>query len=317
MATGLKNNTLFAIFRLVRLPNLLIVALTQYLLFYRILKPAINQYRLSPALSDGEFALLVVVTLIITAGGYIINDIIDFRIDVVNRPDKVIIEKVIPTPTAYWLYFLFNLVGFGFSLYLAMLVQPTALLFIYPLAVFGLYLYSTRFKKQQLIGNVLVSLYCAGVAGVVWFAERSVLHDLGVLDQGLVQRIQIFLGGYCFFAFLSTLLREIIKDVEDRIGDAEAGYQTFPIVHGTGKAKILALIPGVLLLGAIVLLGATFLADFSDPINIIVIAVVLILLIFTLVKLLLAKEKGDYYQLSQLTKIVMLSGILLLLFIKI
>ena len=81
-----------ALLRLVRFPNLVIVALTQYLLYYGLLLPAFRQYSLEPALDGEHFSLLVAVTLLISAGGYVINDIVDFRIDLINRPDKVVIK---------------------------------------------------------------------------------------------------------------------------------------------------------------------------------------------------------------------------------
>ena len=106
-----------ALLRLVRFPNLVIVALTQYLLYYGLLLPAFRQYSLEPALDGEHFSLLVAVTLLISAGGYVINDIVDFRIDLINRPDKVVINRQVRVQSAYWLYFCFNLLGFLISLY--------------------------------------------------------------------------------------------------------------------------------------------------------------------------------------------------------
>ena len=108
-----------AFFRLIRLPNLVIVALTQYLLNYQILQPALVREGITPVLDFEHFSVFVLVTVLITAGGYIINDISDFRIDMLNKPDRVIVHKIISIQTAYWLYFVVNLIGFILSLFLA------------------------------------------------------------------------------------------------------------------------------------------------------------------------------------------------------
>ncbi|MCB0551331.1 MAG: UbiA family prenyltransferase, partial [Phaeodactylibacter sp.] len=204
-----------ALLRLVRFPNLAIVALAQYLIYYILLLPAFQQYNLEPILDDAHFSLLVAVTVFITAGGYVINDIIDFRIDLVNRPDKVVINRQIRVQSAYWLYFCFNLMGFLLALYLSFHVECIPLANLFPLAVALLFLYSTYLKRQALVGNLLIALFCAGVAGIVWFAEREAFRELIEQAPALAGRIGSIISWYMAFAFLSTMFREVVKDMED------------------------------------------------------------------------------------------------------
>src|SRR5690606_29561780 len=113
-----------------------------------------------------------------------------------------------------------------------------------------LWSYSTYFKQRVLIGNVIVSIFCAFVAGIVWFAERHTFAELQQQDVPLAWHVQLVLSFYLSFAFLSTMFREIIKDMEDVKGDDTLHCRTLPIVFGIRRAKWVAAFFGfVLLLG--------------------------------------------------------------------
>ncbi len=299
-----------ALLRLIRFPNLVIVALTQYLLFYRIIVPALERHDLSTALEFDQFSLFILVTVLITAGGYIINDLVDLRIDRINKPERVIIGRRISHRTAYWLYFCINLTGFLLATFLAFVADRMQLLFIFPAAVVGLLSYSVILKKRPLWGNVLVSLYCAGVAGIVWLAEHPAIARLP--ESAWAKVIQL-LGFYAAFAFISTMFREIIKDIEDIHGDAALNARTAPIAWGESIAKILAAAAAILLIGLLVL--AVFsLRQYMVPFGLVMIAVIIILTTLALFMLVKARNKKAYHNISQFTKLIMLSGILLILF---
>lgn len=301
-----------AFFRLVRFPNLVIVALTQYLLFYRIIVPALDREHIPTALDFDEFSLFIFVTVLITAGGYIINDLVDLRIDRINKPDRVIIGKRIAHSTAYWLYFCINLTGFFLATYLAFVAERMQLLFVFPVAVVGLLLYSVILKKRPLSGNVLVSLYCAGVAGIVWLAEQPAIAKL---PRDETSRVLQLLSFYAAFAFISTMFREIVKDIEDAHGDAVLKARTAPILWGDGVAKKLAAAMAISLI-ALLGLAAFLLRVHIVPFGNVMIGLIVVLTGVALFMLARAKEKVDYHWLSQFAKLIMLGGILLILFFE-
>jgi len=302
-------------FRLLRFPNLIIVAITQYLLQYLLIVPLIKQNGLVPDLDVLHFSLLVLSTMIIAAGGYIINDILDLPIDKINKPDQLIIEKKIPIPVAYWLYSGLTFLGFAISFYLAIHVQNLPLVLLYPSAVVLLFLYSKYFKQLVLIGNMVVSIFCAFVAGIVWFAERYTFDDLLQENKIAGERLQFILGLYLIFAFLSTMYREIVKDIEDRDGDMTYHCKTLPIVFGVNVAKWVAFAFGILLLSFLVLTSKQLIENQSYvAISFIWIAIVLPLL-FSFYKLSKAATNEDFHQISTIAKFIMLTGLILLFLI--
>lgn len=298
-----------SILQLIRFPNLIIVALTQFLLYYQLILPALQSANITPSLGQPLFSLFVLVTLLITAGGYIINDLIDLEIDLLNKPERVIISRKIPHQMAYWLYFVFNLAGFVLALAIAFATNRMHLLFIFPFAVIGLLVYSKWLKKRPLSGNLLIAFYCAGVAAIVWIAELPALLKLPLIDYQQVIQLLLFYAG---FAFLSTLFREIVKDIEDAQGDAMAGARTVPIYWGTKVAKNIALVIGILLL---IFLGYVMLIlkNSLDIVALLLLFGLGILICIGTWSLYKAENKMQFHQLSQFSKIIMLGGILLLL----
>ncbi|MBK6950389.1 MAG: UbiA family prenyltransferase [Haliscomenobacter sp.] len=212
-----------ALLRLIRLPNLLIVALTQGLLYFLALMPAYDENQVRPTLDPLFLGLLCGVTLLLTAGGYIINDIEDEKTDLANRPDRVIVGKRISRQVAIWLYALASISGFLLALFIAFQVQKVKLLFLYPLALGILYWYSKTGQKLPLIGNLVISLFCAGVAGIIWAAEWPGLHALRAAAPQAYHQVGALFIWYSIFAFLSNLYREMVKDIEDAHGDGLSG----------------------------------------------------------------------------------------------
>lgn len=306
-----------ALLRLVRFPNLAIVALTQYLLYYVLLLPAFHAHGLRPALDDVHFSLLVLVTLLITAGGYVINDIVDYRIDLANRPDKVVINRHVRVQTAYWMYYCINLMGFLASFYLSFYIECIPLASLFPLAVILLYAYSVRLKRQPLLGNLLVALFCAGVAGIVWFAERHSFQLLLEKAPEIAGRIGSIISWYMAFAFLSTMFREIVKDMEDVQGDVEANCRTIPLAWGMMAARLIAAVFGLGLAAFLVCLLLSMPGLFSPFSRAFLLFGVLSPLLLALAWLFRAQRKPQFYRLSRLAKLIMLGGLFLLLFLSI
>lgn len=299
--------------KLIRFPNLIIVILTQYLLQYLILLPAFESVKLSPLLDHFHFALLVFSTVLIAAGGYIINDIEDYEIDILNKPEKTIINKWISAKNAKKLYWGFSIFGFSIALYLAFYVKNLPLVLIYPTAILLLFLYSKLLKKSILWGNLIVSIFCAFVAGIVLFAERENVWALNFKNPSLGNEVlKIFLF-YLLFAFFSTMFREIVKDIEDVEGDQKNGCKTLPILLGIQTAKWVAYFFAIVLL---YFLGDWILTQSEEGINlgsIYIIGGIITPLLFAVYKLIKAKTKREFHLISQIAKYIMLSGILYLL----
>lgn len=293
-----------ALLRLIRLPNLIIVALTQAILYFHLLFPYLQHYQIPSIFQFSSFVLFSFVTIVISAAGYIINDITDIRVDLINKPDKVVINKSISLQTAYWLYFCTCLIGYAASLFLAFDVMQLALINIYILAVGGLYWYSNNLKKKALLGNILVAIYCAGVAGILWFADRNAIQILQKLDPAAAHRVKSVFMAYMVFAFLVTLYRELIKDIEDLKGDEMRKYRTAPILWGIGPAKAIAALIGGLLCVSILIAAWKFVPPF--------LALLVLPVLLSLYLLKKASNSTDYHQLSLYTKWLMLGSLLIL-----
>ena len=175
-----------------------------------------------------------------------------------------------------------------------------------------LYWYARELKKSCLWGNLLVAFLCALVAGLVMVAEGNVILLLEKQHSSAFTYVLEVFVGYMVFAFLSTLFREIIKDLEDVEGDQSVGARTLPIVAGQQTAKWVAGFSALLL---IFTLGYWW--SIINNNNILATAWLVIGIIipicFALWYLYLAKTKQEFHQLSQLAKFIMLSGLLYLI----
>ena len=165
---------LFAFFRLIRWPNLVFIALTQSLFYYCIIVPSLPEsYNGLPyALTQPLFYLLITASVFIAAAGYIINDYFDINIDQVNKPDKMVVEKIIKRRSAILLHWVITSAGLLISLYVS---YKTSFIIIIAniLCSLLLWVYSTTFKKQLLSGNIIISLLTAWTVLVLYFAANN------------------------------------------------------------------------------------------------------------------------------------------------
>lgn len=300
-------------YKLVRGNNLLMVAITQYLLQYLIIVPYHFHRETFPILDYLHFFLLVLTTVLIAAGGYVINDIQDLEIDKINKPDELIIDNHISKKQANIIYWGTVLLGAMIAIYMSWWVERPLWFLLYPISVFLLWSYSVWFKKSFLIGNIIVSFFAAGVAGIVLFPEIFSLY-LKEINQETIFLIGIF-SGYIFFAFSSTMMREIVKDLEDIQGDRIQGASTLPIVGGVNQAKGIAILWGLLLLTGFFF----FLKTLFDQGQLIQgglgFVLVFLPIVFANYKIYSSQNKMDFHQTSQILKLVMLAGLLFLILI--
>ena len=301
-----------ALARLVRLPNLTIVALTQFLLYYFVFYRHFQEAGIEARLGLFHFSQLILVTVLLTAGGYVINDIMDVEADRVNKPEKMIISRYIRRRSALWLYFCTQTIGFFLAIYLSFYVQNLRLLFLYPTAAIGLYAYSSYFKRRPFLGHLLIALYCGGVALVVWLSEQPGFLELQELAPELAQFLANIVLAYALFAFLTTLLRELIKVMEDEAGDRQANYRTTVIAWGAKRVRIICVSLAVvllLLMGGYTHYFSNYFTNWKTVLVASILAVPTLLIIYQLSRL---SHAHHFKRLSQLTKLLMLLGVLVL-----
>lgn len=304
---------IYALARLVRLPNLLIVALTQYLLYHVLFLTSFQQFGVAPRLDFLRFSLLILVTLMLTAGGYVINDVMDLEADRINKPKQMVISRYISRRTALWLYFCLQVLGLFLAIYLAFYIDNLRLLIIYPLAAVGLYAYSSHLKRRAFVGHLLIAAYCAGVALIVWLAERPGFLQIQEQAADLARLLRSTVIAYAVFAFLTTLLRELIKALEDEHGDRIAGYRTTVIAWGQTRVIGACMTLCATLLIIITLSALYFTRYFISWKVWLVAATLVIPILFILYYLGEAQRTPQYRRLSRWTKLLMLLGILVLL----
>ncbi|MEI6433883.1 MAG: geranylgeranylglycerol-phosphate geranylgeranyltransferase [Bacteroidota bacterium] len=299
--------------QLIRLPNVIIIILTQLLLRYCIIQPFV--YADEPAMLSPlpDFLILMIVTLFLAIGGYVINDYFDVKIDSVNRPEKMVVNKFITPRNAIKVHLLLNGIAVLLGFFIAYRIRAISFGFIFPFISGLLWIYSAKYKRILFWGNFIVSVLSAFVILVVWLFEFFWLHIqpeifASVLpNMGWVSKI---VAGYALFAFLTSMIREIIKDMEDYEGDKKFDCQTIPVVYGIRFSRFIV---AVLLIGTMILLGwAQFILYrlemmmalwyFSFAVQ--------IPAFYMLFKLFRASEKQDFHLLSSLCKVIMVSGIL-------
>jgi 4-hydroxybenzoate polyprenyltransferase len=307
------------ILRIVRIKNLLIVAATLYTMRFFIMQPLLSRKGMSLQLDELLFLLITLSTVFITAAGYVINDYFDTKTDMVNRPKTVIVGKELSRRSVISLHWTLNALGVILGAIVSFTIGKPMLTLVFLFIPGLLWFYSTSYKRQFLIGNIIVAGLTALVPLMPLLFELPLLYtaywQAVVLMPYLFNATIYWTGGYAIFAFLLTLFREIVKDIEDVEGDNAFGRQSMPIVMGIPNTRMIA--SAILLftvLTLVYLFGAylNFLPSGKfDYFTFAYLLVALIIPIFYLmVKLLSAQTKEDYHWASNFSKLIMLAGIL-------
>jgi 4-hydroxybenzoate polyprenyltransferase len=269
---------------------------------------------------DMPFLLLLMSSLFISAGGYIINDYFDLHIDNVNKPDKVVVEKIVKRRWTIILHLLFSLAGVLLSLMVSIITKKWIIFIINIACVFLLWLYSTKFKKKLLIGNIVISALTAWVILVVYFfAGASLINLKGwtihIYPYNIKQLFKLTML-YSGFAFVVTLIREVVKDLEDMHGDAQFKCETMPIKMGVPATKVFIAVWIVVSIVAllIVQIYAWQVGWWPSAIYSILFIVLPLGMVFK--KLFKSAISNDYNKISSYLKLIMLMGILSMLFFK-
>lgn len=311
----MPTTKIIAFFQLIRFPNLIFIALTQLLFYFQIIVPyCLHHGNHGPSLQPYDFFLLLCSSVLIAAGGYIINDYFDIDIDNVNKPQRQVVGKTIKRRWAMLLHMVLSLFGLYLTAVVSMHLGNMLLLAMNFISVLLLWFYSSTFKKRMLIGNIIISFLTAWVVGVLFIAEIKI-NDVGFMrkHQELLGSIYKFTLVYSGFAFIVSLIREVVKDMEDIEGDRRFGCTTLPIVWGIPAAKIFVGVWLVVLMGLLsafsiyALLHAWFWGTYS-----LAIAMVLyVLLVFK--QLIKSQSPSDFSTISRNMKLIMLVGILSML----
>ena len=295
-----------AFFRLIRWPNLMFIALTQILFYFCIYLPLFAQPH------TGKMVLLIFASVLIAAAGYIINDYFDLNIDQVNKPTKNVVDRVIHRRWAIIWHLVLSVTGV-FLTALAVRLDYWYLILANFTCVILLWFYSTSFKRQLLIGNVVISLLTAWTILVFFFAFTDPANAFNTNNETSIKFFRLaFL--YSGFAFIISLIREAIKDMEDMEGDARYGCKTLPIVTGVRTTKMYAGIWIVVLVAALAILQVYVLQFGWWPSVVYAVLLVIIPLVISLLRLVKATSVQDFAKLSSATKLTMLAGILSMIF---
>jgi len=288
--------------RLIRWKNLLMILYILILIKYFFFA-ALN---IPTFLNNYQFALFVISILSTSAAGYIINDIEDIKIDKINKPKRVIIDSFLSKDKAFNIYFGFNIIGLVLGFYLSYLIDHVNFAFIYVVSSLLLYQYAVSLKKSFIIGNIIISTLAAlSIFTIALYDLLPIITDEN--KELILQAFEIIIV-YSLFAYIITLIREIVKDIEDIEGDRKFGVKSLAIELGNGIAKKTSSILAIFPLIAIFYYSVSFLSQQTYSIVYIMIFIELPLLYF-IVKINFAQKKEDFKKMSLLLKIIMFTGI--------
>lgn len=278
------KTSVFAFLKLIRSLNLFILGFTQYMCRYFIIGKGNDS--ILTILGDWRFFLLVLCTILVAAAGYIINDYYDVKIDLINKPKRVVIGKVLHRRIAMFSHFILNSFASILSIFLGWKV-----FLVIVITTFLMWLYANQLKRTPLLGNLLIS-FLTGMSVYMPAFLYAQSHKL--------------LFVYAVFAFLISLLREIIKDMEDVKGDEEFGCKTLPIIWGIRRTK--GLLYGITLAFLALMIAIFFTAE--QPLILYFSLVMAPLLIWFIIALSKADTTLHFLHLSNLCKWIMLAGVL-------
>ncbi|MFN3909478.1 MAG: geranylgeranylglycerol-phosphate geranylgeranyltransferase [Flavobacterium sp.] len=222
--------------RILRWPNITLIFIFLYVFRYGFLLPQ----SMSLYLGDLNYFLLAISLSLITAAGYIINDIQDQGIDALHPKKKVWVGALASEETAYNVYVALNILGVGIGFWIANEVNKPAFGIYFVLLASLSYLYATYVKGRYFFGNLLVALMVfLGVSSILLFDLLPLVPDYFEPKHAVAMSV---LFDYAIFAFITTWIREIIKDLEDHPFDATFGLKSMPIWIGVKKTKMVLMV---------------------------------------------------------------------------
>jgi len=299
---------------LIRWKNLIMIAAVQLLIKYALFEVTfVDGTPVATALNGSRFFILVLATLCIAAGGYIINDIYDMETDAVNKPNKRIVGKSISEATANKLYLLFTFVGVCLGFYLSNSIGKPRFFGFFVIIAASLYMYASYLKQIAVAGNIIVSVIISLSLLIVGVFE---LIPATTVQNQSVQSIMLeILTDFAIFAFLINFIREIVKDIQDVDGDHKVGMKTLPILLGKERSSKITMVLTIITTGIIVYYLATFLYSRTAALAYFLITIIGPL-IYIAIKMFSAEKNKHFKHISLMLKIVMLTGMLAMVVYK-
>ncbi len=296
-----------AIVTLIRLPNLVFIFLTQWLAWYSMILPVLKNTSMSVfVLSYPMLGLLSFSTVLIAAAGYMINDYFDIGIDVINKPERVTIEKIFKRRTIISWHILLNVFALLMAGYVAYHFLQLRYLGLQLLCIFLLLVYSTTFKRKLIIGNLIIAVLTA-----LSLLTIAMYEPAFPLFQPRIDLVQMY-WFYILFAFLITFIREVIKDIEDIKGDDAQHCKTIPLVWGIQAAKkFVYTLVGILMVSLLMITYTRFL---QNPAAASIMSLLCLSLVFVCYKVYLSTNTFHFHLVSTYLKWITLFGILSMFF---
>jgi len=288
-------------FKLIRWGNLLMMAILLYLLRYALALPLLESAGKALLMTDLEFSVMVLGCILVAAGGYVINDLEDSAMDIRNKPGKRIAEVDISRDRAFNFYMILSFTGILCGIWLTYVKDYPYIAMINILSTGLLYFYSTSYKCIPLLGNLVIALLSALLVFLVVLPEPLAKADPGVM---------LMTGAYMYFSFWMTLLREMIKDIEDLEGDLAEGCITFAGRFGTVTSRNICLLIILLITGS--LMTAQYVSQQWEALFpfIYVTLFIDLPLLGLLIHLMRATSKSDYTSASRWVKLITFAGII-------
>ena len=302
--------------KLVRWSNVLFLIVLVWVMEKWVATPILNQALFGEQLPWFILALIIAATALIAAGGYVVNDYFDVKIDRINRPDEVIVTRSVSKPAAMRLSWILSGTGIVCGIAVAVLLRSLTLGILFVMVPGLLWFYSSSYKRLFMIGNLTIALLAGLVPLTVAIANVAILnlrYAVVMPYTTLGNDLYIWLGGFAVFAFLLTWIREIIKDMQDQMGDRELECHSMPVVWGETWTKVFVT---VLIVGTIALTGHVwyhlrpFDISWRSLSTRYIVLGILIPLLSAIWLLWAAKIPSDYKTCQQVIKFTMLIGML-------
>jgi 4-hydroxybenzoate polyprenyltransferase len=280
---------IISLFSVVRGYNIPIIVLAQYLSSIFILAP---EKRALDVVLDWQLLIIVFVSTLTIASGYIINNFYDSEKDLINRPTKSMLDRLVSQKTKLQVYFFLNFLATG----LAFVISFRAALF-FAVYIFLIWFYSHKLKKYPIVGNLTASIL-------------AILPFFGILLY--FKNFYSVIFAHATFLFLLILIREMIKDLENIKGDIANNYQTIPVRFGEKVSKQMITILALLSVIPVYILVEKFNVGYMD----IYFYISLITLIFFTLKLWKSNSHQEYLQLHNVLKMVIIAGVFSIVLIE-
>ena len=253
-------------FRLIRFDNLLFLIILIGVMEKWVVAPVMNHFLLPEPLLWWHLLLLIVAIVGIAAGGYVINDYFDIKIDRINHPDELVVTREVTKEQAMHLFYGLTAVGIAAGVALSIVLKSTSLFTVFVLIPGLLWFYSASYKRQFLLGNLIVSVLTALVpltVGLAGDAAVRLTYGEDAVAVMLYANVYVYLLFFAAFAFLCTWIGEVSKDIEDQEGDGELECRAGAGIYGTRSAQIFATVLIVVAMGALSWVEFSLLPPFS------------------------------------------------------